>query len=47
MEVKAIINRILELGKGDVVVGLLKAVDIGVVDSPMSGNIHVKSQVLG
>ena len=47
MEVKAIINRILELGKGDVVMGFMKAVDMGVVDSPMSGNIHVKSQVLG
>ena len=47
MEVRAIFNRILELGNGDIVVGFVRAVDAGVVDSPMSANINVKSQVLG
>jgi methylaspartate mutase epsilon subunit len=47
MEVRAILNKVMELGNGDVVVGFIRAVDRGIVDSPMSGNIHVKSQVLG
>jgi len=47
MEVTAILSKVLELGNGDVVVGFIKAVERGIVDSPMSGNIHVKSQVLG
>jgi methylaspartate mutase epsilon subunit len=47
MEVRAILSKVMELGNGDVVVGFIRAVEMGVVDSPMSGNIHVKSQVLG
>jgi methylaspartate mutase epsilon subunit len=47
MEVRAILNKVMELGNGDIVVGFIRAVEMGVVDSPMSGNVHVKSQVLG
>jgi methylaspartate mutase epsilon subunit len=47
MEVRAILNKVMELGNGDIVVGFIRAVEMGVVDSPLSANIHVKSRVLG
>jgi methylaspartate mutase epsilon subunit len=47
MEVRAIINKVMEIGDGDVVRGFIKAVDMGIIDSPLSTNIHVKSKVLG
>jgi len=47
MEVRAILNKVMELGKGDIVIGFIRAVDMGVVDSPLSANINVKSRVLG
>jgi methylaspartate mutase epsilon subunit len=47
MEVRAILNKVIELGNGDIVVGFIRAVDAGVVDSPLSANINVKSRVLG
>ena len=47
LETRAIIDRILELGEGDPVVGSLRAVEAGVIDSPFCPNVHVKDQVLG
>jgi methylaspartate mutase epsilon subunit len=46
-EVRAILDRILDLGDGDIVDGTVKAVESGVLDSPWSPNITVKDQVLG
>jgi methylaspartate mutase epsilon subunit len=46
-EVRAILEKILELGDGDVIVGSIRAVEAGVIDSPFSPNIHVKDKVLG
>jgi methylaspartate mutase epsilon subunit len=46
-EVRAILEKVLELGDGDVVVGSIRAVEAGVIDSPFSPNIHVKDNVLG
>lgn len=46
-EVRAILDRILDLGDGDIVDGAIKAVESGVLDSPWSPNITVKDQVLG
>jgi methylaspartate mutase epsilon subunit len=46
-EVRAILDKVFELGDGDVLVGAVKAVDAGVLDSPWSSNRHVKDQVLG
>jgi methylaspartate mutase epsilon subunit len=46
-EVRAILEKVLELGDGDVVVGSIKAVEAGVIDSPFCPNIHVKDNVLG
>lgn len=45
--VKAIVDRVLEIGNGDPVAGSIKAVEDGILDSPMSPNIHVKDQVMG
>jgi methylaspartate mutase epsilon subunit len=47
MEVRALLDKVLELGDGDLVVGLIRAVDLGVIDSPLSSNVHMKSKVLG
>ena len=46
-EVRAILDRILDLGDGDIVEGTARAVESGVLDSPWSPNITVKDQVLG
>ncbi len=46
-EVNAILDRVLELGDGDLAVGTVKAVEAGVLDSPMSINIHAQDKVLG
>ncbi len=47
LEVKAILEKIIELGGGDVVIGSSKGVEAGVIDSPFCPNIHVRDQVLG
>jgi methylaspartate mutase epsilon subunit len=47
IEGMAILEKVLELGDGDVIVGSIKAVEAGVIDSPFSPNIHVKDKVLG
>ena len=44
-EVTAILA-VLNLGGGDIVVGAIKAVDAGVLDSPFPLNIHARDQVL-
>jgi len=46
-EVRAILDRVFEMGDGDVLVGAVKAVDAGVLDSPWSSNLNVKDRVLG
>jgi methylaspartate mutase epsilon subunit len=47
MEVRALLDRIFELGDGDVAVGLIKAFDAGYMDSPFSSNIHVRGRAMG
>jgi methylaspartate mutase epsilon subunit len=46
-EVRAIVEKVIELGNGDVLVGACKAIKAGVLDSPWSSNRNVKDQVLG
>jgi methylaspartate mutase epsilon subunit len=46
-EVTAILDKVIELGAGDIAVGTVKAVAAGVLDSPMSINIHAQDKVLG
>lgn len=45
-EVRAILDKVLELGDGDVAVGSVRAFEAGVLDVPWSPNRHVKSRVL-
>jgi methylaspartate mutase epsilon subunit len=47
LEVRAILDKVIDMGEGDVVIGSIRAVDAGVIDSPFCPNIHVKDQVLG
>jgi methylaspartate mutase epsilon subunit len=47
MEVRAVMDKIFDLGDGDVAVGFEKAVQSGIVDSPLASNVNLKSKVLG
>ena len=46
LEVRALLDKVLELGDGDQTIGELKAVEAGVLDSPFSPWKHVKGNVL-
>jgi len=46
-EVRAIMDKVLELGDGDVVEGTCRAVESGVMDAPWSPNLNIKDKVLG
>jgi methylaspartate mutase epsilon subunit len=45
-EVRAIVDKVLEMGDGDVAVGTVRAFEAGVLDIPWSPNAGVKSRVL-
>lgn len=45
-EVKAIVNKVIELGNGDPAIGLVKAVESGVIDAPLSPNKNYACKVL-
>jgi methylaspartate mutase epsilon subunit len=45
-EVRPIIDKVLEMGDGDVAVGTVRAFSAGVMDVPWSPNRHVKSRVM-
>jgi methylaspartate mutase epsilon subunit len=47
LEVRAIMEKILELGDNDVAVGYEKGVQTGAIDTPLAGNINFQSKVLG
>lgn len=47
LAVSAIIDKVVELGGGDVVVGIEKSIEAGVLDSPFCLNVNAKDQVLG
>lgn len=47
MEIRSMVDKLLELGDGDIAVGCLKGVDAGVIDSSFSPNRQVKDQVIG
>ena len=46
-EIRAIVDKVIEFGDGDVVVGSIRAVEAGVLDSPFPANINVKDKVMG
>jgi len=45
-EVRAIVDKVLEMGDGDAAIGSVRAFDAGVLDVPWSPNRHCKSRVL-
>jgi methylaspartate mutase epsilon subunit len=45
-EVRAIVDRVLELGDGDAALGTVRSIEAGVLDVPWSPNRFVKSRVL-
>jgi len=47
MEVRAILDRVFELGCGDVAIGLQKTFDSGAMDTPFSSNTNTLGLVLG
>jgi len=46
-EVRSVLDKVLELGGGDVVKGTVIAVDLGILDQPYATSQRVKGQVLG
>lgn len=47
IEIRAIIDKVLEVGDGDLMVGCLKSVEAGIMDSCFSPNRQVRDNVLG
>jgi methylaspartate mutase epsilon subunit len=47
MEIRSMVEKLLELGKGDIAIGCLRGVDAGVIDSSFSPNKQVKDRVIG
>jgi methylaspartate mutase epsilon subunit len=47
LAVSAIVEKVMEMGDGDVCVGIVKALEAGVLDGPFSINVHVKDNCLG
>jgi methylaspartate mutase epsilon subunit len=47
LETRAVLDKVLEMGDGDVAIGVLRAVEAGVVDTPFSTSRYVARKVLG
>ncbi len=47
MAVAAIVDKVMELGEGDVAVGIVKALETGVLDCPFSISMHLQDNTLG
>ena len=47
LEIRAIIDKLLELGDGDLAVGYVRGVEAGVIDTPFCPNVNVKDKALG
>jgi methylaspartate mutase epsilon subunit len=45
-EVRAIVDRVVEMGEGDVAVGVVRACEAGILDVPWSPNRWIRSRVL-
>ncbi|MCU0288719.1 MAG: hypothetical protein MUF15_20280 [Acidobacteria bacterium] len=46
-EVRAILDKVLEMGEGDIIVGTKRAIEVGVLDQPYATTQLVKGKVLG
>jgi methylaspartate mutase epsilon subunit len=47
IEIRSIMDKLLEIGAGDIIVGCLEGVELGILDSCFSPNRQVKDKVLG
>jgi methylaspartate mutase epsilon subunit len=47
MEIRAILDKLFEIGDGDIIVGCIKGVEAGILDSSFSPNKQVKDKVMG
>ncbi|UCG67133.1 MAG: methylaspartate mutase subunit E [Deltaproteobacteria bacterium] len=47
LEVRSIVEKVLELGDGDVAIGVVRAVEQGVLDNPFSSHRSVACEVMG
>ncbi|HVN98009.1 MAG TPA: hypothetical protein VMT62_16385 [Syntrophorhabdaceae bacterium] len=47
MEIRSMVEKLLEIGDGDIAIGCLRGVDAGVIDSSFSPNKQVKDKVIG
>ncbi len=46
LEIRSIVDRVIELGDGDIAIGQVKAIEQGIVDVPMSPWVNVAGRVL-
>jgi methylaspartate mutase epsilon subunit len=47
IEIRAILDKVLDLGEGDIAVGFQKAFDLGFMDTPLASNRNIQGNVLG
>jgi len=47
LETRAIVDRVIDLGNGDVAVGAIRGVESGVLDQPFAANQYAAGQVMG
>ena len=47
LEVRAILERLFEMGEGDIIMGSIKGIEAGIIDSPFSPSVNLKGKVLG
>ena len=47
MEIRALLDKVFEVGDGDLAGGLQKAFDLGFMDTPLSSNVHTQGKALG
>jgi len=47
IEIRSLLDRVFEVGDGDVSIGLQKAFDLGYMDTPLSSNINIMGRALG
>jgi methylaspartate mutase epsilon subunit len=46
-ELKAILDKVIELGNGDVAIGAVRAIEAGVLDQPFAANQRVARKIMG
>ena len=47
LEIRTIVDRVIDLGKGDVAIGAIRGVESGVLDQPFATTRYVAGRVMG